>query len=95
MGRAAKRKKKPTPDLPESWFSPRHGHVQRDDFKGCRIAQWSFELDQPLVLMNDKTNQVHFNLEVFDPEEVMLTFDDYRKATGSDLQIERTEITNF
>ena len=95
MGRAAKRKKQPNSHLPESWFSPTYGIVQRDDFKGCRVVSWAFEIDQPLVLMNDETHQVHFNLEVFDHEDVMVQLDDYRKSSGSDLFIERSEITNF
>ena len=62
MGRNAKLRKNRNNHLPESWWSETHGHVDRDNFKGCKVVHWDFAGDAPVVLVNETTFQIHTNL---------------------------------
>jgi len=65
MGRNARLRRERHQELPESWFSERHGHVIRDNYKGCQVVIWDFEADDPIVLMNLEKRQIHTNLAYF------------------------------
>lgn len=93
MGKAAKRKRQPPSDLPESWTSPAYGIVHRNDFKGCLVLAWDFLFDEPLVLLDKAKKQLHFSQRHFDREDVLVEIDKFRKLKAPDLEIEQVEET--
>ena len=84
MGRKAKLRRERNEHLPESWWSPTHGHVNRDNYKGCRVAKWDFEGDMPVILVNEETFQIHANLAYMPPGWLEADHAELMRAQGID-----------
>ena len=68
MGRNAKLRKERRQWLPPQFDSPTFGLVDTYNFKGCQVLQWDFVNDQPHMLVNHETRQLHINRAYIDPQ---------------------------
>ena len=67
MGHKARLRAKRREPLPRYIDSPTFGLVDTQDFKGCQVAEWDFDDDQPRALLDPNTKQVHINRRYIDP----------------------------
>ena len=95
MGRKAKKRAERREELPRWIVSETFGLVDTQDFKGCQVVKWDFEADQPVVLLNEETHQVHFNCNFVRPD---LTPEDVLRIGNSisdDVELLDVTRTNF
>lgn len=95
MGHKARLRAERREPLPRYIDSPTFGLVDTEDFKGCQVVRWNFEDDQPAMLLELKTKQIHINRRYIPPAMDLQLLTKSMNEMDPEIEITKSEYTRF